>query len=105
MSRRWIVTGMGCLMFVAWAGAASREAQWRKVDEAIQKGLPRTAIEELDPIIRGALQDKAHGEAVKAIGRKLVLEGNIQGNKPEEKILRLQAEIAKAPKETVPLLE
>jgi hypothetical protein len=34
-----------------------------------------------------------------------VLEANIQGNKPEEKITRLEAEIAKAPKEMVPILD
>ncbi len=85
--------------------AASREAQWKQVDEAIQKGLPKTAIEALEPIIQGALKDKAWGEAAKAMARKIVLEGNIQGNKPEEKITRLEAEIAKAPKEMAPLLE
>src|SRR5205814_7079116 len=73
--------------------------------EAIQKGLPKTAIENLDPIIQGALKDKAWGEATKAIARKIVLEGNIQGNKAEEKIMRMEAEIGKAPKEIVPLLD
>jgi hypothetical protein len=34
----------------------------------------------------------------------LFTEGNIQGNKPEEKITRLQSVIATAPKETVPIL-
>src|SRR5207244_10127198 len=86
----------------SFAFAASREAQWKEVEEAIAKGLPKTAIEKLDPIIQGALKDKLWGEATKAIARKIVLEGNIQGNKPEEKITRMQAEIAKAPKETVP---
>ena len=85
--------------------AASRDAQWKKVDEAINKGLPKTAIEALEPIIQGALQDRAWGEATKAIARKIALEGNIQGNKPEEKITRLEAEIAKAPKEIAPLLD
>ena len=85
--------------------AASREAQWKKVDDAVKQGLPKTAIEALDPIIKETLAEKAYGEAVKAIGRKIVLEGNIQGNKPEEKIIRMQAEIARAPKEVVPLLE
>src|SRR5947208_847755 len=85
--------------------AAPRDAQWKEVDEAIQKGLPKTAIEKLDPIIQGALKDNAWGEATKAIARKIVLEGNIQGNKAEEKITRLEAEIAKAPKEIVPLLD
>jgi uncharacterized protein YfaS (alpha-2-macroglobulin family) len=85
--------------------AGPRDEQWKKVDEAMQKGLPKTAIEQLGPIIAGAIQDKAYAEAIKAIGKKIALEGNIQGNKPEEKIVRLQAEIAKAPKEMVPMME
>ena len=85
--------------------AASRDAQWKAVDEAIQKGLPRTAITNLEPIIAGALKGRAYGEAAKAVARKIVLEGNIQGNKPEEKITRMDAEIAQAPKEILPLLE
>ena len=87
------------------ACGAAREAQWRAVEEAIQKGLPRTAITNLEPIIAGALKDKAYGEAAKAMARQIVLEGNIQGNKPEEKITRIEAEIAKAPVEMKPLLD
>ncbi len=83
----------------------SREAQWKKVDEAINKGLPKTAIKELEPIIESALKDKAYPEAIKAICKKIAYEGNIQGNKPEEKITRMQAEIAKAPKEMVPVMD
>src|SRR5213592_1319921 len=79
--------------------AGPRDAQWKKVADAISKGLPKTAITNLEPIIQGAMRDKAYAEAVKAIGRKIALEGIIQGNKPEEKITRLEAEIARAPKE------
>jgi hypothetical protein len=82
-----------------------RDAQWKRVDEAVRQGLPRTAITNLEPIIAGALKDKAYAEAVKAIGKRIALEGNIQGNKPEEKITRLEAEITKAPKEMVPVLD
>ncbi len=79
--------------------------QWKKVNEAVKKGLPKTAIKCLDPIIKGAIEEKAYGEAIKAIGMKMVAHGNIQGNKPEEKIWRLEAEIEKAPAEMRPLME
>ena len=91
--------------FASTTVAGPRDAQWKQVEEAIKKGLPKTAITNLEPIIQGALKDKAYAEAVKAIGQKIALEGNIQGNKPEEKITRLEAEIAKAPKEMVPLMD
>jgi len=85
--------------------AGPRDAQWKKVEDAINQGLPKTAITNLEPIIQGALKDKAYAEAVKAIAKKIALEGNIQGNKPEEKITRLEAEIAKAPGEMVPVMD
>jgi len=95
-----------CLALGVSLGAAgSRDAQWKKVDEAMNKGLPKTAIEELEPIIKGALADKAWPEAIKAIARKIALEGNIQGNKPEEKIFRMQAELEKVPAEMKPVME
>ncbi len=87
------------------AAAGPREAQWKNVEDAMNKGLPQTAITNLEPIIAGALKDKAYGEAAKAIARKIVLEGNIQGNKAEEKITRLETEITKAPTEIKPLLQ
>ena len=85
--------------------AGPRDSQWKKVDEAVNKGLPKTAITNLESIIQGALRDKAYAEATRAIGKKIALEGTIQGNKPEEKIIRLQAEIPKAPREMVPVLD
>ena len=100
----WLIS-LGVFGLCGPLQGASREADWKKVDEAVQKGLPKTAIEALEPIIAGALRDQAYGEAAKAMVRKIVLEGTIQGNKPEEKIIRLETEIAKAPKEIVPLLD
>ena len=61
------------LSLLAMAGplhAATREAEWKKVDEASQRGLPQSAIDALEPIINGALKDRAYGEAVDAGGRK-----------------------------------
>ncbi|HLP03362.1 MAG TPA: alpha-2-macroglobulin family protein [Opitutaceae bacterium] len=96
---------LACLALFTSAFAANRDAQWKSVDEAAEQGLPKTAIERLEPIIAGALADNAHAEAVRAIGRKIALEGLIEGNKPEEKITRLEAEIAKAPAPMKPVME
>jgi hypothetical protein len=87
------------------AGAGPRDDLWRQVNDAVGKGLPKTAITNLEPIIAGALKDKAYAEATKAIAKKIALQGNIEGNKPEEKIVRLEAELARAPKEMRPVLE
>ncbi len=98
------VSLVAAIAYFAVDAAGPRDAQWKKVDEAVNKGLPKTAIEHLNPIIEQAMKDKAWPEAIKAVGKKIALEGNIQGNKPEEKIYRMQAEIEKAPAEMKPVM-
>jgi hypothetical protein len=85
--------------------AGPRDEQWKQVEQAVQEGLPQTAIEKLKPIIEGALRDKAHAEWTKAVAQRIALEGEIEGNLPAERITRLTAELAQAPPETKPLLE
>ena len=101
------ILGMGLLFVLMKLSlfAGTRDAQWKRVEEAIRQGLPQTAITNLEPILSGALKEKAYAEAVRALGEKIVLEASIQGNKPEEKITRLSAEISKAPKAMVPVLD
>jgi uncharacterized protein YfaS (alpha-2-macroglobulin family) len=88
-----------------FAHAAPRDSEWEAVKAARYKGLPKTAITNLDVIISGAMKEKAYAEAVKAIGEKIELEGQVEGNKPEEKITRMQARIETAPSEMKPLME
>lgn len=99
---------LALLIFTACLFLATLQAQddeWQKVEEAIRNGLPKTAITHLDHIIPRAIQTKAYGEATKAIARKFALESNIQGNKPEERIVRLEAEITRLPAEMKPVLQ
>jgi uncharacterized protein YfaS (alpha-2-macroglobulin family) len=98
-----LAAGLITLQFAP--AAAPSGDPWQQVDEAVQKGLPKTAVERLQPILDRAMAAKNYPLAIKAICRKIALEGTIQGNKPEEKIIRLDAEIAKAPAEMQPMLE
>ncbi len=91
------------LAFLVAAGP--RDADWKAVNDAINQGLPKTAIEKLEPIIADAISEKDYDEAIKAIAMKIAMEGNIEGNKPEEKITRMRAEIEKAPDEMKPVME
>jgi uncharacterized protein YfaS (alpha-2-macroglobulin family) len=93
------------LLTLGLYGAGKRDALWKAVAEAESKGLPKTAIEKLGPIISGAIADKAYPEAIKAVVRRIAFEGQIEGEKPEEKIARVEAEIAKAAPEMVPTLK
>ena len=94
---------IGVLATAAMAG--ERDDLWKQVTDAINKGLPQTAIGVLDQIIPGALEDQAYAEATKAICLKIAYEGRIQGNKAEEMIPLLQAEIATAPEPMKPVME
>jgi hypothetical protein len=82
----------------------SKAGHWKAYEAALKKGLPKTAIKHLDPIIEKTISEKNYAEAIKAVGRKISLEGNIQGNKAQEKILRMETEIAKAPAEMKPMM-
>jgi len=82
-----------------------QEADWEKVEEAMSQGLPKTAIEHLQPIIDQALEEGNHPEAIKAITMKIALEGNIEGNRPEERITRMEAAIAESPDEMRPVMD
>ena len=106
ISRRLQVIGfLLALVLQTSAVAGPRDAQWKAVAAAINQGLPQTASTNLDPIITAALKEKAYAEATKAIGQKIALEGEIQGNRAEERVVRLEAEIAKAPPEMKPVLQ
>lgn len=100
------------LCFVLWAGillpstsADDRVDLWQHAEDAIEQGLPRTAIEHLEPLIETALAAEAWGEAARAITLKVALEGDIEGNRAEERIQRLERKIASAPPPMQPLLQ
>ena len=71
------------LLFLASATnvslAAARDALWSQVQDALNKGLPQTAVKLLDQIIPGALADQAWAEATKAICLRVAKNGWIQG--------------------------
>jgi hypothetical protein len=93
------------LLSVSLQAAGKRDALWNEVEDAASKGLPKTAVEKLGAIKAGALTDKAWPEAIKAVARRIVFEAQIQGAKPEEKIARMEVEIAKAPAEMQPVMQ
>ncbi|MEX0702968.1 MAG: MG2 domain-containing protein, partial [Planctomycetales bacterium] len=81
-----------------------RSDLWKQVEEAMGKGLPKTAVEKLEPIIEQAKRDKAWPEAIRAVGLRIALEGNVQGNKPEEKVTRMREAIEGSPAEMRPVM-
>jgi hypothetical protein len=99
----WFLASL--IMTLSPLSGASRDEQWKEVDDAIAQGLPRTALEKLDPLITDTLNAQAWGEAAKAIARRVTLEAQIEGSRAEEHIVRMESELARAPIEIVPLLK
>lgn len=77
--------------------ADPRGPLWQGVEDAVKQGLPRTALERLEPIIEGAVRDQAWAEATKAIGRRIALEAQLEGDTPGTAIRRLSRQIDQVP--------
>lgn len=86
-------------------GDAPYAREWKEVDAAVGKGLPKTAIAKLDPLIDTAIRDQSYAAAIRATAMKISLQGAIEGNKPEEKVVRMRAAITNAPAEMRTVLE
>jgi hypothetical protein len=95
--RRRICFALILLAIVSVAGAGPRDDLWKQVNEATGLGLVRTAISILEEIIPQAIEDGAYPEALKALAMKVNWEAHIEGDKAEEKIVRLEAEMAELP--------
>ncbi|MGH7740966.1 MAG: hypothetical protein ACRENS_02970 [Candidatus Eiseniibacteriota bacterium] len=105
MKRPMTLTLAATIALLTISAIGVRESHWANVRDAVSKGLPKTALQSVDPIIR---ETEARGDwaaAIRAVTLKIALEAGIQGNKPEEKITRMQAEIARAPAAMRPMME
>ena len=61
--KRYFADGLVLLLSIfTVVVAATRDAEWKAVEDAVNKGLPKTAIETLEPIIRQSLAEKKYGE-------------------------------------------
>lgn len=75
-------------------------AAWKQVHQAIEQGLPKTAIQRLETIIESAGQQGDEAEQVRAIALKTTLEAEIEGGDPAERIERLEPLIEAAESES-----
>lgn len=93
------------MLLLVISGFTPTERYWDEVGKAAEEGLPRTAIKNLDKILKIAQQKKDYSEWLRALSYKIALEATIQGNKPEEKVKRIKEEFKRADPYTKPLLQ
>src|SRR5690606_9226337 len=98
-----VTLGVVCLVTCLVAGPRDRECS--DVQAAVDAGLPRTAAQHLGAIIIAATADRAFGEAAKAVTLKVSLEASLEAGRRDGSIVRLQAELDRAPAELKPVIE
>ena len=98
-----------CVLLLVTAMSQADETRielWKKVETALnQQGLPRTAIEHLDEIIASATADQEFDEVIKAIGRKYLIQAQIEGGDVSVSINRLRADLPSLPAPAQPVLK
>ena len=107
-TRRSFWSGMigSALLTLTAVAAWPQDPRWKQVEEAMQSGLPKTAIEVLGGISQNALAEKKYAEAAKAIAQRISLENTIDVEPgTQNKLKQLQAELDKAPAELKPVLQ
>ncbi|MEP0348317.1 MG2 domain-containing protein, partial [Rhodopirellula bahusiensis] len=91
------------------AAEPKQDASWRKqqfeaAQQALQKGLPKTAIKHYDAIVPAAIAEEDHDDAILAMGMRASLRGQLDGGGAEDRILHLQQDMESAPEASKPLL-
>jgi len=82
-----------------------RKQLWSEVQQAIQKGLPKSAIAKLKAIEEGAIKDQQWGEATLALTTWNFNESQIGKPGYADVVKNLQAKIPEAPKPMQPMLK
>ncbi len=105
MKRATVLTLLFAIALCSTSAVSVRAPYWAKIREAVSKGLPKTALQSMNPVIKNAQRERDWATAIRAVTLKIALEAGVEGNKPEEKITRMQAAIEQAPAPMRPLME
>jgi uncharacterized protein YfaS (alpha-2-macroglobulin family) len=92
----FIITGLlGIMLYSCFAGPPDRPG-WQEVQTALNNGLPKTAIEQLDTILTDAKAAGRDAEWVRARTLQIVLDGDLQNEPLSKRIEAIKKEIESA---------
>ncbi len=97
-----------CIFFmtVGLVFGGPRDAEWKKVEEAAEKDLPKTVIELLKPIEAQARAEKAWAEAIRANAQRVLADAKInEGIDVIGRIKAMDQELLTAPAEMKPMMQ
>ncbi len=77
-----------------------RKQAWKEVEKALDEGKPKSALIVLGGIEQAAIIEKSWAEVARAIATRVLAETGEQASDEPDRVIRLAAEIAKAPAET-----
>jgi hypothetical protein len=80
--------------------AGPRAAAWKRVQQALDEGKPKTAAEALAGVEEAAAKDKAWAEVTRAIATRVLTATGDRPPDDPERLVQLSAAIEKAPAET-----
>ncbi len=108
MSRRmlWMLALVPLVLSSSFAQEPKMTAtqHWKLVTDAINEGLPKTAIEALQAIIDRSKASQIYDEAIKAVCMKIAIDAEIQQQSDFQRITALQTEIAASPEAMRPVM-
>jgi uncharacterized protein YfaS (alpha-2-macroglobulin family) len=84
--------------------AASPPEAWKPIQDAINQGLPKSAIEAIEKQLPTAINNNDHDFVVRLLATRATLDGQLEGRDEVHRIVKLQADVATAPAPTRPIL-
>lgn len=92
-------------LMITNAAPPPEPAGWKPIQEAIQAGLPKSAMAEIDKQLPGAIEREEDALIVRLLATGATLDGQLQGRDEVHRIVQLQAELESAPASTQPVLK
>ncbi|MBN2198644.1 MAG: hypothetical protein JW747_02230 [Candidatus Aminicenantes bacterium] len=114
---RMVILGLVAVSVISILGVTMKQSRqdketraqiqelWEKAEQARKDGLPQTAAGHFKEITGLALKIGEKGMALTALIQKLAMESVVEGNRPEERIVRLKKEMALLPADLLPVMK
>ena len=77
---------------------------WKPIQDAINQGLPKSAIEAIAKQLPIAIQRNDHDFVVRLLATRATLDGQLEGRDEVHRIIQLQSDLSTAPAPTRPVL-
>ncbi len=99
-----LLAGQTMPIMPAAAPESPQPRAWKPIQDAIDQGLPKTAITEIEKLLPTAISSGDHDLAIRLLATRATLDGQLEGRDEVHRIVRLQADLQTAPEATRPVI-